>query len=52
MEEEKTKPASEAETRKPYGAPVLVEYGSISKLTLNNVGSFADASGFMMGVCL
>jgi hypothetical protein len=49
MEEEKVQGVSETESRKQYVAPVLVEYGSISKLTLNNGGSFADGSGLRNG---
>lgn len=42
------------DTKKLYMEPKLIEYGSISKLTQNNAGSFADNSGpqMMMGACL
>ena len=38
--------------RKQYVSPVLIEYGSVSKLTQNSTGSFADAGAFMTGACL
>lgn len=47
-------PETKIQTKKPYVEPRLVEYGSISKLTQNNVtGSFADAGSMrMMTSCL
>ena len=42
------------DTKKRYVEPMLIEYGSISKLTQNSAGSFADFGGpqMMMGACL
>lgn len=38
-----------AETsRRAYAAPLLIEYGSVAKLTQSGNGSFADAGGMMM----
>ena len=38
--------------RKQYVSPVLIEYGSVSKLTQNGAGSFSDGAAFMGGACL
>lgn len=47
-------PDEGGDTKKLYMEPRLIEYGSISKLTQNSTGSFADNSGpqMMMGACL
>ena len=52
--EEAQRSDSGVEARKPYVEPKLVEYGSISKLTQNGSGSFADGGGpqMMMMACL
>jgi hypothetical protein len=49
MEEERVQRDAETENRKQYVAPVLVEYGNIRKLTLNNMGSMTDGSGLRNG---
>ena len=39
--------------KKSYEKPVLVEYGSVAKLTRNTTGSVSDGDGGgMMRVCL
>jgi hypothetical protein len=39
--------------KKPYHPPVLVDYGSVAKLTRNVTGTQADnTGGFMRGPCL
>lgn len=39
--------------RRAYVTPELIAYGSVSKLTQGNVGSFTDAGAMMtMGTCL
>ena len=52
MEKEKKESVQTATDRKLYVSPVLVEYGSIAKLTQNSTGSFADTGAQMNGACL
>jgi hypothetical protein len=42
-----------AESRRPYAAPELIEYGTVAKLTQTGSGSVFDFTGMrMMMVCL
>jgi hypothetical protein len=52
--DETQRPDTGVQTKKAYVEPSLVEYGSISKLTQNGSGSFADGGGpqMMMNACL
>ena len=53
MNQDRKQEVSAAPDRKQYVSPVLVEYGSISKLTQTGAGPFADGGvGFMNGACL
>ena len=42
------KPVGEKEDKKVYGSPVLVEYGSISKLTQGGTSTVPDGPGLQM----
>jgi hypothetical protein len=47
------KPTNTPAQKKPYAAPKLVAYGTVSKLTQTGVGSFNDgAPGGMTQPCL
>ena len=51
--DETQRPDTGAQTKKTYVEPSLVEYGSISKLTQGQAGSFNDGGGQqMMMACL
>ena len=46
-------PGEIGSVRRAYVTPELIAYGSVSKLTQGNVGSFTDAGAMMtMGACL
>jgi hypothetical protein len=46
-------PGDARNTRRPYAAPELVEYGTVAKLTQGNSGSLSDFGGTMaMKICL
>lgn len=46
-------PGEIGSVRRAYVTPELIAYGSVSKLTQGNVGSFTDAGAMMtMSACL
>lgn len=42
MAESNDRPQDDPKGKKRYAAPVLTEYGSVSKLTMTKGGSFAE----------